>query len=125
MLRTIPYLTKPGLPLFSGASVGNAQDFQKRVENSIMNWYTTRRISDFVEPDPNGSGTVARTRPTNVQRWMAHLLLTTTVNITTSDKSEGKFRADSTHFFNHELLKGKTGFGMMVGQLTVKQDSSI
>jgi hypothetical protein len=111
MLQGIPYLTAPNLPALSGASVRDAHNFQDVVEDSIRNWYGTRLSSDFLESN-NGA---PKTSPGNVQRWMAHLLLTTTVNFATSTSNGSTYTADMNHFFNSELLLSGTDFGILVG----------
>ena len=110
MLQGIPYLTAGNLPALSGASVRDAPLFQNLVESSVTDWYSTRQSSDFVDPTSGGPNT----SPQNVQRWMAHLLLTTTVNFATSSDDGSTYTADMNHFFNSELLLSGTDFGLMV-----------
>jgi hypothetical protein len=110
MLQGIPYLTAPGLPVLSGASVRDAHNFQDIVEDGVRNWYGTRLTSDFIDPKTKGP----RANPNNVQRWMAHLLLTTTVNFATSTSDGTSYTADMNLFFNSELLLSGTDFGIMV-----------
>ncbi|RMZ68437.1 histidine acid phosphatase [Pyrenophora seminiperda CCB06] len=97
------------LPVLSGASVRDAHNFQDIVEDSIRNWYGTRLSADFVDPKTQGP----KASPDNVQRWMAHLLLTTTVNFATSTFNGTTYTADMNLFFNSELLLSGTDFGIM------------
>jgi hypothetical protein len=102
MLEAIPYLTSPGGACLS--RVEDAPGFQQLVENGVSNWYDTRLSSDFADP----SSGKPLTNPTNVQRWMAHLLLTTTVNFATSSNNGFTYNADENLFFNYELLASST-----------------
>ena len=70
-----PYLSSPA-GLFR--RVQDANNLEPIVTNGVSQWFSQRMIRDFTE-----SGNV-KPQADNVDRWMAHLLLTTTVNITTA-----------------------------------------
>jgi hypothetical protein len=104
-LKTIPYLSRDN-GLFQGASVKPADSLEGVIGPLVTTWSDNRAKKDFTYHDDAG-----RIRPLelpqNVHRWMAHLLLTTTVNFASANfntNDDTKWNAPQDHFFNSELL---------------------
>ena len=95
-----PWLTsKPTSPLFQ--NVGSPEVLEGFVSTGISNLFETRRDADFI----NVEDMSPLSQPKNVERWMAHLLLTTTVNIGSSHTDRQILKAPVDHFFDNELLQ--------------------
>ena len=110
--RKIPWLTsKLTSALFQ--NVSSSEVLEGFVSNGISNLFQTRRDADFINPDDLSP----LTQPKNIGRWMAHLLLTTTINIISSHSDRQRLMAPVDHFFNNELLQSY-GNNIMVGSLT-------
>jgi hypothetical protein len=87
-----------------GGSVAFADVLEPIIKDAVTNWYATRLATDFCDTlDPKTQK--PRAQPTNVHRWIAHLLLTTTINIQTSQYDGQNYTAPYDHFFNYELLQ--------------------
>jgi len=67
----------------------SAENLEKIIENSVTNWFKRRLQNDFFEYDESKKRQVRRQSPSNVKRWMAHLLLTTTINIGAGQSENG------------------------------------
>jgi hypothetical protein len=115
MLEGIPYLTGSGQKCFVGASVKDADTLEGIIEEAVSDWYNNRQLADF-STGPS-SDAKPRPNPNNVQRWMAHLLLTTTINIGTSDNDGETFHANQNLFFNSELLSESNNLDLLVRHL--------
>ncbi|KIW87788.1 uncharacterized protein Z519_11762 [Cladophialophora bantiana CBS 173.52] len=96
--KTAPYLTDQSTgSVFS--LVKSAESLESIVEKGISKWYSTRKSLDFLD-----SGNRLRSNPSNVRRWMAHLLLNTTINIAVAQTIGQKWRAPANHFYNREMF---------------------
>ncbi|GAB7356936.1 hypothetical protein MBLNU459_g7782t1 [Dothideomycetes sp. NU459] len=120
----VPYLTDVPdphknstrtLPKVTGADI-----MELHVESAINKWLNTRQKMDFVDEKSQPLVEVS-----NVQRWLAHVLLSTTVNMTTALAAKtGTYDNifPDEHFYNSDLfgtssaapiqpLASLTGFG--------------
>lgn len=79
------------------------------VVNGISKWYGTRKTLDFFD-----SGNRLRSQPSNSRRWIAHLLLTTTVNIAVAQSISQKWFAPANHFYDKEMLSQYSATGLLV-----------
>ncbi|KAE8355652.1 hypothetical protein BDV28DRAFT_155259 [Aspergillus coremiiformis] len=106
LFKRLPYLSSPWA-LFS--RVTSAEDLETNVVTPLVNkWFNLHANRDF-----NGQHNA---QPANLHRWMAHLLLTTTINIATGSRvaavfehhkqagSELPLRSPKDLFMNFELL---------------------
>jgi hypothetical protein len=82
------------------------------VQNGVNKWYTTRKTLDFL-----GTDNRLRSQPSNIRRWMAHLLLTTTINIAVAQTIRQKWFAPANHFYNKEMLSQYSATGLLVSLL--------
>jgi hypothetical protein len=104
-----PYLTdQSSKALFS--NVSSAESMMGIATNGVNKWYTQRRNLDFLD-----SSSQPLTNPNHVQRWMAHVLLTTTINIVPAQTSGGKWMAPADHFYDSELFTRYSSTGLLVG----------
>ncbi|KAI9655095.1 MAG: hypothetical protein M1821_005578 [Bathelium mastoideum] len=103
-VQKVPYLVgSDGSPL-SGKYVATADNLEPTIVNIVIGWYRTRLVFDFSDPADTTKQS-PRTRPGNLHRWAAHLLLTTTINIVASPDSDARtYTVPSDHFCNLELL---------------------
>lgn len=101
--KSTPWLTEPNQPLFKGGSVGLANDLEPIVKSTVTEWYQNRLSGDLAEATGNNR-TAPKTQPSNIPRWMAHFLLTTTINIATSPNDGQTYTAPVDHFINSEML---------------------
>ena len=107
--KNAPYLTKPGNPTpLGGATVLGANDLEPLILSGLQAWFTQRKINDF-----SGLGGQLEPQPKNIQRWVSHLLLTTTINIAGPNGQD--FTIPPDHFFNNELLGLQSVFTLTVG----------
>ena len=101
IFQKTPWLTsKPTSPLFQ--NVGSPEVLEGFVSTGISNLFETRRDADFINVDGDMSPV---SQPKNIERWMAHLLLTTTINIISSHTDRQILKAPVDHFFDNELLQ--------------------
>ena len=106
--KKAPYLTKPGSPsILSGATVTTADFLEPLVISGVRAWFKQRQKNDFFD----GNGQLL-TQPQNVQRWVAHLLLTTTINV--AGASNSGFIVPPDHFMDNELLMLDSTFSLTV-----------
>ncbi|KAL8724854.1 MAG: hypothetical protein Q9166_007708 [cf. Caloplaca sp. 2 TL-2023] len=91
--------SKPTSALFQ--NVSSPEVLEGFVSNGVSNLFQTRRDADFI--DTNNMSPLAQ--PKNIARWVAHLLLTTTVNIRSSHLDHQKLIAPIDHFYDNELLQ--------------------
>jgi hypothetical protein len=106
-----PYLSAPGFPVLS--RVTSAESMESFILTGISRWYDSRRNLDFGVQGGFG----LRAQPSNIKRWMAHLLLTTTTNIVPAIFHSNDWRVDRNLFYNFELLNRYTDSGLMVCSL--------
>lgn len=108
LLGSIPYLSASPASWDLLGKVQSAEALEAIVTSLVSKWFQRHAKSDFKESTGG-----YRTTPSNMHRWMAHLLLTTTVNIATGSRvvafaAEGAailpFRASRDLFMNFELL---------------------
>ncbi|KAI9170659.1 hypothetical protein HJFPF1_00129 [Paramyrothecium foliicola] len=107
-IKKVPYLIgNDGTPL-GGENIVMADELESIVEESLIDWYGTRVHNDFCDPkDPSNQTPLEQ--PKNIHRWMAHLLLTTTVNFAASATSGATtYTIPNDHFYNQELLSQLT-----------------
>ncbi|KAL4860700.1 hypothetical protein BDV12DRAFT_204775 [Aspergillus spectabilis] len=92
------YLSTPNLAL---AKVKSADHLEVIVKHGISSWYGERIQHDFM-----GNG-LLKDSPANIPRWVAHLLLTTTVNIHCGEinTATDSVNAPPNHFLQEEVLK--------------------
>ncbi|KAJ5312239.1 hypothetical protein N7508_003069 [Penicillium antarcticum] len=107
-LKSIPYISPASWNLLG--NVSSAEGLEGDIIKVLVpKWFQLHRDEDFKE---NGQ---YKSEPANLHRWMAHLLLTTTINIATGAKvltfweqnPSGMalpFRAPTNLFMNFELL---------------------
>jgi hypothetical protein len=112
VLKSLPYLST--FTLFSKATKADTLEFEIIVP-LLQKWFALLANRDFATLDDQGL-MQPKTQPANLHRWMAHLLLTTTVNIATglsvqafTADVEGRsaalpWRAPKDLFINFELL---------------------
>lgn len=99
--------------------IKDAFELEGHIKQTVTDWYSTRLMSDFSNKS-NGK-LVPKTQPANIRRWMAHLLLTTTINIGTSQIDDDNYAAPQNLFFNEELLKhGPFKFSVSSRPLEIK-----
>lgn len=91
-----------------GAAVQQADQLEPIVKFHINNWYKVRLAADW--SSPSSQQKQPKPQPTNVHRWMAHLLLTTTVNFSTSLNDGTTYTAPPDHFYNNELFLQSSSF---------------
>ena len=106
MVQEIPYLVgSDGSPL-AGPFIDSADNLEPIVKDTVTDWYQSRVNFDFCDP-ADKSHQKPRNKPLNIHRWMAHLLLTTTVNFAASNSSDATtYTVPNDHFYNAELLAG-------------------
>ncbi|KAK3312168.1 hypothetical protein B0H66DRAFT_485841, partial [Apodospora peruviana] len=111
-----PYITQPGQGLLSALTTG-PDVLEPMIEAGVTNWFVQRLRSDFFDAKSN-----LLLSPAHVPRWVAHLFLTTTINIfaATMDSNGTTFRIPADHFYDNELLASAG-----VGHLLVDLDVSI
>ena len=80
----------------------SAENLENSIKSSVTNWYNTRLENDLIDSSKNGQQ--PKTRPSNISRWMAHFLLTTTINIATSQTDGTTYTAPLDHFIDNELF---------------------
>ncbi|GIJ84914.1 hypothetical protein Asppvi_003765 [Aspergillus pseudoviridinutans] len=115
--KTKPYLSTDDLVL---GKVKFADQLESIVRSGVSEWYAQRMKHDF--KDSNGS---LKQSPSNIPRWVAHLLLTTTINIHCGELNGGDdtLTVPPNHFFNDEILKSYPGSGKIYprfGSLSVR-----
>lgn len=93
------WLTYPGFPPLYGASVQSGETLEKIVLDALRVWFASRRKKDFLNPD----GTT-KEAPDHIQRWAAHFLLSTNINIAATSNNSNIVPTD--FFFNYETLRG-------------------
>ncbi|KAL2785090.1 hypothetical protein BJX66DRAFT_315515 [Aspergillus keveii] len=99
--KSKPYLSNNNLPL---GNIKSADHLETIVRRGVSAWNAQRKKHDFKNED----GTL-KLSPANIPRWMAHLLLTTTVNIHCGERGQlgGQdiVTLPPSHFFNKDVLK--------------------
>jgi len=106
-----PYITQPGQGLLSALTTG-PDVLELMIEDGVSNWFSQRVKSDFFD-----TGSNFLPSPAHIPRWVAHLFLTTTVNIVAAamDSDGATIAIPSDHFYDNELLSSAG-----VGQLLVR-----
>ncbi|KAK4224652.1 hypothetical protein QBC38DRAFT_12997 [Podospora fimiseda] len=99
-----PYLTQPSSKprLLSALTVG-PDLLEKFIETGVNNLFNHRLTNDFFV---NSTRSKLRDSPAHLSRWVAHLLLTTTINMAAAKMDSGgtSFQIPRNHFYNDELL---------------------
>jgi hypothetical protein len=101
-----PYLSDPagsdGEATGRLSRVQTADKMEVYVKAGVDKWLNNRRKKDFLDSKSHPLENVQ-----NVQRWLAHVLLTTTINLTTAlpDK-QGNYAniLPDEHFYNSDLF---------------------
>lgn len=111
MIESLPYLSGPGV-LFS--SVSDPDKLQLVVQRGINRWFTKRSANDFPQP----CGAVKMETEKVTLRWMAHALLTTTINTSAATQNsiykELEWLAPVDHFINNMVLHQSEFSGLLV-----------
>ncbi|KAJ0426754.1 hypothetical protein BJY00DRAFT_306749 [Aspergillus carlsbadensis] len=98
--KTKPYLSTSNLAL---GNTKSADHLETIVRRGVTAWNAQRIKHDFKNED--GS---LRISPDNIPRWVAHLLLTTTVNIHCGERAQPEDKdivtVPPSHFFNKDVL---------------------
>ncbi|KAF2259587.1 hypothetical protein CC78DRAFT_591763, partial [Lojkania enalia] len=92
------WLTAPGFPPLYGGSVKTAENLEQIILDSLREWFVKRKQRDFFLKDGSASES-----PLNIQRWAAHFLLSTNVNIAAAPNAQPIIPYD--FFFNYEMLR--------------------
>jgi hypothetical protein len=93
---------------------------QKYIEAGITKWLNTRRQTDFFDEKSQ-----PRTEVRNMKRWLAHVLLTTTVNIGTAQRNTGQGAPPDQwifagkHFYNTDLFGTTSAQSIQVSLIEV------
>ena len=90
-----------------GATVTTADLLEPLILSGVQAWFKQHQKNDFF--DEKGQ---LLTQPNNIQRWVAHLLLTTTINI--AGASNQGFVVPPDHFLDNELLILESTFDLTV-----------
>ena len=108
-----PYLTdQSALTIFSGVS--SAESMEPIVENGVSKWYNQRRAMDFLDPAKKPLN-----NPSNIKRWVSHLLLTTTTNIVPALSLNEQYFAPANHFYDEEMLSQYSKTHLMVSGMSL------
>lgn len=101
-----------------------ADTLEKYITSGINRWYTSRKTMDFLD--------AATKKPLeevkNVKRWLSHVLLTTTVNMTAArqdnsgDHSQEQYIFPQDHFYNEDLFGSTSATGIQVSSLDIVPD---
>ncbi|KAJ4320190.1 hypothetical protein N0V84_005975 [Fusarium piperis] len=94
--KDLPWITRKGGSLLSAIST-NPNNLEDAITKGVDNWFNTRSSLDFPEDKIN-------TNPTNIPRWVAHLFLTTTINIGCALSDDSKYILPPNHLYDYELL---------------------
>ncbi|KAI0096803.1 hypothetical protein GGR51DRAFT_578638 [Nemania sp. FL0031] len=107
----LPYITIPGSSILSAVN-RNPNELENAITNCVRNWYSTRKKNDFLDPSMD-----LLRQPKNIPRWVSHLFLTTTINMssalqnTSSDSvletysmPVGSWVIPNSQFYSQELL---------------------
>ena len=97
--------------MLGGATVTTADFLEPLILSGVQAWFKQRQKNDFFD----GNGQLL-TQPHHVQRWVAHLLLTTTINI--AGASNQGFVVPPDHFLDNELLILQSTFDLAVSFCT-------
>jgi hypothetical protein len=96
-------LSKQNAPYLSDVNplskVASAEQMEIYITDSIGSWFTSRWKMDFLDDKKQPLQKVK-----GLKRWMAHILLTTSVNIQTALPSENQWLMPANHVVNFELL---------------------
>ncbi|KAK4184363.1 hypothetical protein QBC35DRAFT_59114 [Podospora australis] len=108
-----PYITQPGSKprLLSALTVG-PDVLERYIKTGVSNFFNQRLNADFFVD--SGKSKLVET-PLNISRWVAHILLTTTVNIAAAKMDSGgtSFQIPADHFYDSELLQN-AGVGQLL-----------
>ncbi|KAF2225804.1 hypothetical protein BDZ85DRAFT_307780 [Elsinoe ampelina] len=112
--KKAPYITQVGQAMLSAVDQ-NPNDLEGFIKTGVLNWFTNRQTWDFFDSQRNN----LQEHPKNVDRWTAHLFLTTTINIATaSQNSEGTaWIVPNDHFYDQELLSQSFISALLPGEL--------
>ena len=93
--------------MLGGATVATADSLEPLILSGVQVWFKQRQKNDFLDDKAQ-----LLTQPHNIQRWVAHLLLTTTINI--AGASNQGFVVPPDHFLDNELLILESTFKLAV-----------
>ena len=93
--------------MFGGATVVTADSLESLILSGVQAWFKQRQKNDFLDKKEQ-----LLTQPYNIQRWVAHLLLTTTINIAGASNQGSVVPPD--HFLDNELLILESTFDLAV-----------
>ncbi|KAK3368704.1 hypothetical protein B0H63DRAFT_529067 [Podospora didyma] len=104
-LSSAPYITQPGGAILSQLTEGPGV-LEDMITTGVSNWFKQRQKTDFFD-----ASSKLLSSPRNIPRWVAHLLLTTTINIVAARmESDGDtFQIPLDHFYDNELLQNVLG----------------
>ena len=97
--------------MLQGATVLTADYLEPLILSGVQAWFKQRQKNDFF--DEKGQ---LLTQPHNIKRWVAHLLLTTTINIAGASNQGSVVPPD--HFLDNELLILESTFDLAVSFCT-------
>jgi hypothetical protein len=97
--QDLRWITQEGGDVLSAINT-SPRVLEEAIKQGVNHWFDTRKSLDYLS-----SGKV-KTNPSNIPRWVAHLFLTTTINIgcALSDGPTGKYILPSNHLYDSELL---------------------
>lgn len=96
-LQGLPWITQEGQDVLSAINTSPGE-LEEAIEQGVDNWFETRKGLDF------GSSKNINKNPSNIPRWVAHLFLTTTINIGCAQSDGSTNMIPLNHFYNSELL---------------------
>ncbi|KAI8660255.1 Tyrosinase-Cu-bd domain-containing protein [Fusarium keratoplasticum] len=97
--QDLRWITQEGGDVLSAINT-SPRVLEEAIKQGVNHWFDTRKSLDYLS-----SGKV-KTNPSNIPRWVAHLFLTTTINIgcALSDGPTGKYILPANHIYDSELL---------------------
>jgi hypothetical protein len=101
------------------SNIQGADRMENYIKAGMNKWFNSRRQMDFVDEKGHPQVEVK-----NVKRWLAHVLLTTTVNITsalpnTQPGQTNNFDFPQEHFYNSDLFGTTAAKGIQVSILCI------
>jgi len=96
-------LSKQNAPYLSDitplSKITSADQMERYITDGIASWFASRWRMDFLD---NQKQPLQKVK--GLKRWMAHILLTTSVNIQTALPSQNQWLMPANHVINFELL---------------------
>ncbi|KAK3985450.1 hypothetical protein QBC44DRAFT_384841 [Cladorrhinum sp. PSN332] len=99
-----PYITQPSSkPRLLSALTTGPDVLERHIETAVNNLFNQRLTNDFFVDSTRAK---LLDSPSHLPRWVAHLLLTTTINMVAAEMDPGgtSFQIPRNHFYNDELL---------------------